>query len=281
MSLLSFTQITNYLKFDNRWQVIVERVFFRKTGLQVLRYNGLDILLDHRADDAGSIIRCLCQDMYRPLLADLPKDKPLNVLDVGANAGGFSLLVLSELQVAKLVAIELNPNTTHRARFNIESACPNATAINAAVTCDGRALDLMLGRGSTSDNITIGTYGHGQPYSVPGITLADAVSLFSEHIDLCKIDIEGAESEVLLKGETSPLENIDRLIIELHHRKDLLAICEVLRSHGLRAVQGPDCGVNLFVRSVGVVGQTIFRQDTSSAALAPHRSHNLDNATRH
>lgn len=150
---MSTKSVFRYLKFDNYAQAVIDRIFFRSIGLQALSFRGMRVVCDHRASDAGSVIMCLTTDMYHEAVQNLPK-KPLNILDIGANAGGFTLMLLAEGVTCKCcVAVELNPSTAHRARFNIESNCREATVLTRAITRDGRSIDIQLGVGSTNDNI--------------------------------------------------------------------------------------------------------------------------------
>ncbi len=55
---------------------------------------------------------------------------------------------------------------------------------------------------------------------VPLVTLADALQGL-EHVDLLKIDIEGSEYDLLLNGDTTALERVDRIIMEADYTSDI------------------------------------------------------------
>jgi hypothetical protein len=108
------------MAFSNWPQLLVERTLFRDTSLQVHRLGEMQMLVDNRAGDAGSIITCIASPMYRKLLAMVSLPTSLTLLDIGANAGGFTLLVRSQGHaIEKLVCAEMNPNTFQRLRFNV------------------------------------------------------------------------------------------------------------------------------------------------------------------
>src|SRR5580658_8039476 len=99
------------LKYDNRLQLIVNRVLFRRRPL-VYSTRGLNIFISHEGRDQAGIHPCLWNGMYSGLLAqvDLPRN-PV-VLDVGGNVGGFVLSLLKEgITPSQVVSVEMNPNT--------------------------------------------------------------------------------------------------------------------------------------------------------------------------
>lgn len=245
------------LGFDNRWQLIAERILFRGTHLQIYRINGLEMIVDHRASDAGSIRGCIVGDMYRRFLSQMNLKRDLTVADFGANAGGFAcLLKVLGLEVRRLMCVELNPNTYERLRFNI---CTNfehqPVVLNAAVCGTTREISLSLGVGSTSDNIYLGHRGT-QSTSTRVIQGRTFDELCETHlpggvIDICKMDIEGAEAEVLSDSSTA-IKSLDRcryLLIEMHPVDRYSEMCRVLERRGFKLLSSEGktkCGVHLF-----------------------------------
>ncbi|HEV8607975.1 MAG TPA: FkbM family methyltransferase [Tepidisphaeraceae bacterium] len=261
--------IRDLLKFDNRWELIAGRIFFRPTSLQVYRINGLQVLVDNRAADAGSIRHCIATDLYSRYLPKLKLPAAPNVLDLGANAGGFPLLLATrDITPGNLLCIELNPNTCQRLRFNIETNFAGARVINAAVVGSPREIKVRLGRGSTADSIYTGpsrlglaTGGHAlrrpndneyaNEYTVSGLSLDNIVDTHFGHatIDLCKMDIEGAEDEVVAGTECESLRRIRYLLVEIHNRENYERFITALAQRGLTEIAGDGqigCGVRLF-----------------------------------
>src|SRR5262249_56684687 len=104
---------------------------------------------DHSAEDECGTRLCIVSEMYRKYLPFLNLQGPINVLDLGSNGGGFPLMLLFEgLCVAKLVCVEMNPQTYTRALLNISRnfSC-RYRVINAAVSGTATTFDLRLGRG--------------------------------------------------------------------------------------------------------------------------------------
>jgi len=162
--------------------------------------------------------------MYRQFVGFLPKGRPITVLDLGANGGGFGLMLLQEgFAIERVVAVEMNPATFQRLQFNLARNCHgHVQCINAAVSGIRREYRLPLGRGSTSDNIYSGSETNAvATATVQGIPIDKIISENLEGcatIDVCKIDIEGAEYEVLTEHCSLLARKIRCLIIELHDR---------------------------------------------------------------
>ena len=210
--------------FDNRWQLFWNRLFFRRTSLTVYRFNGREFLVDHAGGDACGARLCLTSMMYRKYLPMMTLDGPLNVLDLGANGGGFPLMLVSEgVPIKKLVYVEMNPQTFARAQFNVARNIEGQhKGINAAVCGSNRNIRLLLGTGSVSDTIyqpaNVNASGKRQ-YDIPGITLDDiGHTEFPEPaiVDVLKMDVEGAEYEILCSASHELLKRVRYLIIELH-----------------------------------------------------------------
>ena len=85
-----FQGLAELLYFDNWPLLILHRAFFRSNPLTVYRKNGRDFLIDYEGGDHFGTRACIATDMYRRYFSVLPQ-KPLRVLDIGANGGGFSL----------------------------------------------------------------------------------------------------------------------------------------------------------------------------------------------
>jgi FkbM family methyltransferase len=224
---MSFQNKINGIKeiwhFENRWQLIINRLFFSHEPINIYRYKGMDILIDHSAGDANGAREVLVNPMYRQFLPQMDLSGSINVLDIGANNGGFPLLLKSEnINIKKLVSVELNPKTFSRMRFNVERNIDcDFIGINAAVCGENCDLKLKIGDGSTSDSI-YNESKNGHFLNIQGITLDSLIieKFGDEVIDLCKIDIEGAEFEIFEKGNFQLLKNCSYLLMEIHHESD-------------------------------------------------------------
>lgn len=211
--------------FENHWYLAITKFFFPKEEISIYRYKGLKVLIDHSAGDANGAREILTSDMYRMYLNELKLDGKINVLDLGANNGGFPLLLESEgFELNKIVCVELNPNTFSRLRFNLEANFDaNVKAINCAVCGTSRELEINLGSGGASDNIyQTQNLANSKTYKVKGKTFNQIYdeNFGNESVDICKMDIEGAEFELFDNENSSKIKNCKYLLIEIHHEKD-------------------------------------------------------------
>ena len=211
------------MTFDNWPALLLGRLLHRNAGLHVYRKNDLEILIDHRGGDETGTRQCIVSNMYRKYVSLFRLMGPANVLDIGANGGGFPLMLkLAGIKLASVVCIEMNPATYSRLLVNVQSNLGfSAVAINAAVSGSGAAPEIFLkpSRGSTGYSLSGNVVGaSGQRVAVKTTTLE---SLYSEYfagqsIDICKIDIEGAEYDAIQSAHDDLLRRIRYLLIEFH-----------------------------------------------------------------
>lgn len=132
--------------------------------------------------------------------------------DIGANAGGFSSMIKNKYSDVKIYCFEPFKKT-----FGfLEQKLPYAKCINKAVYY-GKDKGKLLWRGgnigaiyleyvnSGNDNIDTG--------EIAELTTLEELSI--DKPDLIKIDIEGAEDNLIEKSEI--IKNTEYLIIEWHH----------------------------------------------------------------
>jgi FkbM family methyltransferase len=219
--------LRSILRFDNRWQLVIQRLFFWRTPLYVYRTAGMQILIDHPRGDVCGLRECFDTPMYEQFLKHMNLKPPLNVLDLGAHIGAFALMLqASGRELARLVGVELNPATFSRMQFNIERNLPRTetTLINAGIAGQSGQASFHFGGGSTSDSLVrqTGPSTNG-PVSVERrvnlITVDDALEragMGQGLIDLCKMDIEGAEYQVFSNPGHSGLSRCRYILIEIH-----------------------------------------------------------------
>ncbi len=231
--------------FDNRWQLALSRLLFSSEKLNVYRYKGLEILEDHSAGDANGAREVLTSPMYRKFLPLMNLSAEINVLDLGTNNGGFPLLLKSEnIRVKKLVCVEFNPQTFSRMRFNIERNFDcHFIGLNVAICGENKEIEIALKAGSTNDSIYFNQSG-GKTHRLQGLTFDEIYrqTFAAQIIDLCKIDVEGAEFEILGGREYQNLKYCRYLLIEIHHDKnrDRNAVLQKLNALGFEEIDGGD-----------------------------------------
>jgi SAM-dependent methyltransferase len=150
-------------------------------------------------------------DVYR--LRQLPRAESL-VVDVGAGVGEFALLAATMFPRSQVAAIEPNPGRFALLQLNVERCgLANIELHQVAVGLDGD-------RGQSLDGITGG-----------------------RHVDLLKIDCEGAEVDVLSCLGAETLARTERVVLEWHNTLDARrdeAAAAILRRNGFEVTVEPD-----------------------------------------
>ncbi len=260
------------LTFDNWPALVLGRLFDRRTGLKVYRKDGMEILIDHLGGDCNGTRACLTTDMYSRYLPALAIRRPVRVLDLGANGGGFLLMLkLAGVEVARGVCVEMNPNVFERLEFNMaRNLGPAVAALNAAVCSLPLNSELLLkpSRGGTGEGLSTQTADTGCPHvAVRTTTLA---ALFDRYfdggpVDICKIDVEGAEYEIFDSSPDDLLRRIGFLVIEFHNLSRTPTVVERLRGLGFAEMTENQ-------KTSGTTEVRLFRGPQAGAASARDRS---------
>jgi FkbM family methyltransferase len=174
-----------------------------------------------------------------------------NVVDIGAQAGIFTVWAARKAPQGKVFSIEPHPK-------NYKYLLANKTLNKLShVKTYGLAL------GKQNGNITLytspaNTGGHsiynlenGRPITVPTFTFESFLKQANiKHIDYLKIDTEGAEYDILLNTPKNILKNIDKIFLEYHDN-----IPEKYTHHDLVKLF-KDCGFT--VKTGGMLYQRLF-----------------------
>lgn len=149
---------------------------------------------------------------------------PLTVLDLGCNIGLTILHYRMLWPNASIVGVELDEENVKLARQNT-----NTKIIHAAVAAvDGtRGYDPSAApfafRMDTGDR------------QVQTITLPTLIDICGGYIDFVKIDIEGAEFEILTNE--IDLTMINHILIEVHNQNKVDKIQTILQHHGFKTTK--------------------------------------------
>jgi FkbM family methyltransferase len=192
------------------------------------------------------IVRGRCYtapDFYRPRPGDV-------VLDVGANIGLFPLHLATLASEIRIHCFEPNPRSHALLRRNLESngltgwVTPHALAVfdrNGAVVLRRAA---RSGHRSLLATTLVSPDGGDE---VEAIDLAEALRRSgAERVALLKVDVEGAEIEIVEAAGAAVWARIDRVVLEFHDRIRpgcLARVSRVLREQGfarLAVRTGPD-----------------------------------------
>ena len=141
------------------------------------------------------------------------KRKPETIIDLGANIGLTSLYLASQFSDAKIISVEPHPETVSLLRHNLACLGPRAQILEAAVSDQSGAAVLHLADEAYNASLTRQTEKSVQVQSVTMDEILEKHNL--THIDILKVDIEGAEKK-LFSNFPSWLKKVDFLMIEMH-----------------------------------------------------------------
>jgi FkbM family methyltransferase len=135
------------------------------------------------------------------------------IIDAGANIGMASVYFANKFPTARIIALEPDPSNFAMLEKNVRPY-PQIRPINAA-----------LWEQSTSMRITHEEWGTAgrtcepdESGTIQAITTKELCLSFElDHIDLFKLDIEGAESGIF-ENSSEWIGKVDRIVIELHDR---------------------------------------------------------------
>jgi FkbM family methyltransferase len=262
-----FQGVLDNLQFDNGLGAIVHRALLRKSPLLVYKKGPLSFVVDFSGGDENGTRRCVASDMYSRFFGALDRGHPLKIVDVGANGGGFPLCLLDRgFEIAKAVCVEMNPNTYVRLAFNLGyNLGRRAVAVNAAATAHDGSMEIAESWGGTSESIYAKTAGAALT-SIRTMSLDSIVGSFyaaDESLDLIKIDIEGAEYEMLLSDTCRSITRFKFLIIEIHMRPGYSSqeLVDRISALGFRLISDPG------TRTANA--EYFFRNEGSGTAMPP------------
>jgi FkbM family methyltransferase len=144
-------------------------------------------------------------------LRSLNSNEVSKVIDVGANIGFFSILARHYFPEATIDAYEPSESVFPFLAKNLSGLDVNL--FRAGVGRNAGCGDVV--EGETSLFNTIRFRDHGE---IPIVSISQAVTRIGREVDLCKLDCEGAEWEIL--EDTAFLNQVRYLAIEYHPDPD-------------------------------------------------------------
>jgi FkbM family methyltransferase len=168
---------------------------------------------------------------------ELEKENPL-IIDLGAHIGMTVLYFKMLFPMATIVAYEPIPANFELLKKNVEeNQLEDVTLVQAAVAPKSGQLILQepVGGGAWTSGAGIipGGWKGIQTNKKIMVEAVGIQEIINKHVDLLKMDIEGMEYEVV-RNMGPKIRNIDRMVIEVHPRKDHRAeeIKKILMQNG-------------------------------------------------
>jgi FkbM family methyltransferase len=182
------------------------------------------------AGDLFVLYEVLAFEAYHIASSLLPTDTVRVIVDCGANIGVTSLFLAARYPRARILSVEPHPENFALLKTNVETI-PRIMPIHACVTGTSQNVVRFTADQAAWGN-RIATDSHGM--LVPGITIEELCEQNGiETIDLLKLDIEGAEAQVLENGTF--LARTEHIIVELHGDYGLQCFSRDIAPYGLVA----------------------------------------------
>jgi FkbM family methyltransferase len=210
------------MQFDNWPFLIIQRCCFQTP--MVYRKRNVRFLVDRASGDQHGLTDCVTRDIYARYFLCLAKDRPIRVLDLGANIGGFGLaLILAGFEIERIVAVEMNLRTHSRLAYNLVNNIGSKAALVHAAVCNAKRNILVADNdGWVGNSIYDRSLSDTPNLEVPGVTLDELTRNYfpNERVDILKMDIEFAEYEVLFSETCKSIVQYDHLLIEIHEDEE-------------------------------------------------------------
>ena len=207
--------------------------YVRRVGnlAQIKLPNGMIVLLPFGVD-MGIIVReIFIDEVYDRFYK--PRDNDI-VIDVGAHVGLFSLKVCRS--VKRVIAIEPHPFNYKLLLTNLRlNRIENVTPMKLAISNYSGTAKLYLGKESSDHTIKpLSKMSHSSSIDVECDTLDNCCKTLSK-VNFIKIDVEGAELDVL-KGSERILTDNDLFlaIAAYHYPKEIIEIAKFLQARGMK-----------------------------------------------
>ena len=207
--------------------------------------SGLNFSCREGTSDWNTIMEIFVADEYRLAFDYLNRapGRPV-VVDLGANIGLFSLACAHRNRAAIVEAYEPAPPNCDQFRANLslnESLSERVALRQAAVGPETGNIRLSYEESApASANVFTSA---GKLFDVEVVSLKDVLIEISGRVDLLKIDIEGAEYELLRGSDRDLWGRIDAIALELHddplEQMSRSEFLEQMSSLGFQARKGP------------------------------------------
>ena len=155
--------------------------------------------------------------LYKEMETDFGQDVAF-IIDAGANIGLTSAYLANRFPSAQILALEVDQQNFELLAANTRPY-PQITPLLKGLW--NRRANLVIDNpGDYPWAFTVSEAGQEGSSTVEGISVADLLRDFGwERVDLLKMDIEGAELEVLSHGAEEWLDCVRVLAIEVHYQR--------------------------------------------------------------
>jgi FkbM family methyltransferase len=188
-----------------------------------------DLVLRANSSDATVLSETL---LGRHHLPPIPLADVQSALDLGANIGLTMAHLAALCPAAHIVGVELDPGNVALARKNVERWCDRCEVVEAAVWYADEPLRYHIAHGAECGAVLSPSGGK----TAQGVSLNSLLNRLGwDRVDFVKMDIEGAEREVL-QWNTEWALRVRSIKVEAHDDYSREQCARDLRELGFRTV---------------------------------------------
>jgi FkbM family methyltransferase len=212
-------------------------------GGQIIQYDGKHYIFRPKSSDYAVFAEVMIRHEYSPVLDFIDQEKQSDtirtIMDVGSNVGFTSLLFMRKFPLSKIFALEPEIQNYHALQANVKAnnAESNIVPFNLAAWSHEDELSLSPFRDNREWSFSFSP-GSQSTACVKALPLEDILmQTGADIIDLCKIDIEGAEREIFLNDAHLGdfLNRVRYLVMEVHRDViPIMTITEILRKNNFQ-----------------------------------------------
>ncbi len=178
--------------------------------MKTIRINGFTIIVPDCLSFLWQYKEIFVEESYK----FKSNERVATVIDCGANIGLGLFFYKLNYPDSRIIAFEANPDISKILKENIDNNhLKDIEIYNQAVWINDEGIELSVGN---ADNSSI--FGTGHKVKIPSVTLSSVLER-EQNIDFLKIDIEGAEKEVIANCGNL-LRKVSNIFIEYHSFKD-------------------------------------------------------------
>ena len=166
--------------------------------------------------------------------------KPAVVADFGAHRGEFFAALKADHPVSRALLVEADPLLAESLQGTFGK---EADVLHAALVGENKGRTIIFTRSTEPEASSIfservAVYGIANQVKVPTVDFAEVLRYLDGRVDLAKLDIEGAEVDVLQTARPSDLAVCSQLTVEFHDntqpttRRDVDRLCQRMRCEG-------------------------------------------------
>jgi|GEM_PF-5589233 len=203
----------------------IAKLLIRKSGIDRILLNlqlkdGLRLV--HHISDCGIFLEHFLRDEYR--LMQLRKGAV--VIDVGAQIGVSALICSKRRSAKQVICFEPSSDNFKLLQKNIAINSCRGVQLHRVALSDKTGTAALHLRGTATHSLKDSWPGYG--CETVAMDVLDNYTFDLKKIDLIKIDVEGAEADVL-RGSSKTLTKTDRVIVEVDKNSSEV-VCKILDS---------------------------------------------------